>query len=118
QQKQGWIMRWEWKAGLLAAVMPLCASAQDQQPWFNPNLPTEQRVDALVAQMTLPEKASQMVNQSRAIPRLGIPAYTRRSEALHGGARNGYATVFPEPIGLGATFDPAMLKEMAIAICT
>ena len=60
-------------AGLVAAclTLPLCAAAQDQQPWFNPDLPTESRVNALIAQMTLTEKASQMVNQARAIPRLG-----------------------------------------------
>jgi beta-glucosidase len=110
----------QWKAVLLALALtvPLKASAQNQQPWFNPNLPTEQRVNALIAQMTLPEKASQMVNQARAIPRLGIPAYNWWSEALHGVARNGYATVFPEPIGLAATFDPALVKEMAVAIGT
>jgi beta-glucosidase len=108
-----------WKAGLLALglAIPLQASAQDQ-PWFNPNLPANDRVNALVAQMTLTEKASQMVNQARAIPRLGVPAYNWWSEALHGVARNGYATVFPEPIGLGATFDPALVKEMGIAIGT
>src|SRR5207244_639751 len=89
------------KIGLLAMALALPAGAQEvsPQPWFNPALPTEQRVNALIAQMTLTEKASQMVNQARAIPRLGIPAYNWWSEALHGVARNGNATVFPEPIG-------------------
>jgi beta-glucosidase len=111
-------MRKGWKAGLVVAIAaaPLCVSAQEQQPWFNPNLPTQRRVDALIAQMSLSEKASQMVNQARAIPRLGIPAYNWWSEALHGVARNGTATVFPEPIGLAATFDPVLVKEMGIAI--
>src|SRR6516225_9042891 len=103
----------------VALVMPPAASAQNiNQPWFNPDLPTDQRVDALIGQMTLAEKASQMVNQARAIPRLGIPAYNWWSEALHGVARNGTATVFPEPIGLAATFDPALVKEMGVAIGT
>jgi beta-glucosidase len=109
------------KAAILTLVLaaPLVASAQDTaRPWFNPDLPTDQRVDALIAQMTLSEKASQMVNQARAIPRLGIPAYNWWSEALHGVARNGYATVFPEPVGLAATFDPALVKDMGIAIGT
>ncbi|HSS14620.1 MAG TPA: glycoside hydrolase family 3 N-terminal domain-containing protein, partial [Rhizomicrobium sp.] len=75
-------------------------------------------MNALIAQMTLSEKASQMVNQARAIPRLGIPAYNWWSEALHGVARNGYATVFPEPVGLAATFDPALVKQMGVAIGT
>lgn len=103
---------------ILALAAPLAASAQNAQPWFNPDLPTDQRVDALIAQMTLTEKASQMVNQARAIPRLGIPAYNWWSEALHGVARNGYATVFPEPVGLAATFDPALVKQMGVAIGT
>ncbi|HET7084311.1 MAG TPA: glycoside hydrolase family 3 C-terminal domain-containing protein [Rhizomicrobium sp.] len=117
-------MRKGWSAGLLAMVlaMPLSTSAQvqpvGQQPWFDPTLPTEQRVNALIAQMTLTEKATQMVNQARAVPRLGLPAYNWWSEALHGVARNGNATVFPEPIGLAATFDPALIKEMGIAIGT
>jgi beta-glucosidase len=59
-----------------------------------------------------------MVNQSRAIPRLGIPYYNWWSEALHGVARNGEATVFPQPIGLAATFDPARIKQMGVAIGT
>src|SRR5215469_2445252 len=109
------------KATILAVALaiPLTASAQDtNRPWFNPDLPTDQRVDALIAQMTLTEKASQMVNQARAIPRLGVPAYNWWSEALHGVARNGYATVFPEPVGLAATYDPALVKEMGVAIGT
>ena len=57
--------------------------------------------------MTLEEKASQLVNQARAIPRLGVPAYDWWSEALHGVCRDGI-TEFPEPTGLAATFDPAI----------
>jgi beta-glucosidase len=68
--------------------------------------------------MTLEEKASQLVNQARAIPRLGIPAYNWWSEALHGVARNGIATVFPEPIGLAATFNPPLIHSMATVIST
>ena len=69
------------------------------------NLPAEQRAADLVKRMTLEEKASQLVNQARAIPRLGVPAYDWWSEALHGVATGG-VTEFPEPIGLAATFDP------------
>jgi beta-glucosidase len=65
--------------------------------------------------MTLEEKATQLVNQARAIPRLHVPAYDWWSEALHGVAVNG-TTEFPEPIGLGATFDPATIHQMAVAI--
>src|ERR1700704_6625698 len=87
-------------------------------PYLNPSLPTNERVDDLVARMTLEEKASQVVNQARAIPRLQIPAYDWWSEALHGVANAGTATVFPEPIGLAATFDVPLIHDMAVAIST
>ena len=63
--------------------------------------------------MTLEEKASQMVNRTRAIPRLDVPEYNIWSEALHGVAGGGFATVFPQAIGLAATFDAPTLHEMA-----
>src|SRR6266550_4109175 len=75
-------------------------------PFRNPALPIEQRVNDLVSRMTLDEKTAQMVHTAPAIPRLGIPAYNWWSEGLHGAAREGYATVFPQAIGLAATFDP------------
>lgn len=84
----------------------------------NANLPLEQRVENLVLQMTLDEKISQMTADAAAIPRLSIPKYHWWSEALHGVARNGKATIFPQAIGLGATFDPDLVKEMADAIST
>ncbi|WP_263354012.1 glycoside hydrolase family 3 C-terminal domain-containing protein [Acidicapsa acidisoli] len=86
-------------------------------PYMNPALPIEQRVDDLIHRMTLEEKATQLVNQARAVPRLGVPAYDWWSESLHGVAVNG-TTEFPEPIGLGATFDPETIHQMAIAIST
>ena len=85
--------------------------------YLNPNLPAEQRAADLVQRMTLTEKASQLVNQARAIPRLGVPAYDWWSEALHGVAVDG-TTEFPEPIGLAATFDTKNIHEMAIDIST
>src|SRR6195256_2985269 len=87
-------------------------------PYLNPSLPTNERVDDLVARMTIEEKASQLVNQARAIPRLQVPAYDWWSEALHGVANAGTATVFPEPIGLAATFDVPLIHEMAVVIST
>ncbi|HVO59425.1 MAG TPA: glycoside hydrolase family 3 C-terminal domain-containing protein [Terriglobales bacterium] len=75
-------------------------------------------MDDLIARMTVEEKASQLVNQARAIPRLKIPAYDWWSEALHGVANAGTATVFPEPIGLAATFDVPLIHEMAVIIGT
>ena len=87
-------------------------------PYLNPLLPLNERVDDLVSRMTLEEKASQLVNQARAIPRLQVPGYDWWSEALHGVANNGTATVFPEPIGLAATFDSPLIHQMAIVIGT
>ena len=80
--------------------------------------PTDVRVNDLISRMTLEEKASQLVNQARAIPRLQVPAYDWWSEALHGVANAGIATVFPEPIGLGATFDSPLIHQMAVIIGT
>ncbi|MHB8392346.1 MAG: glycoside hydrolase family 3 C-terminal domain-containing protein [Acidobacteriaceae bacterium] len=93
------------------------APAQDvsQFPWLNTKLTAKQRAEQLVESMTLQEKASQLVNQARAIPRLKVPAYNWWSEALHGVAVNG-TTEFPEPIGLGATFDVPGIHEMATDI--
>ena len=86
--------------------------------YLNTDLPVDQRVDDLISRMTLEEKASQLVNQARAIPRLHVPGYDWWSEALHGVARAGTATVFPEPIGLAATFDIPLIHDMAIVIGT
>src|ERR1019366_9126488 len=91
--------------------------AQQGPAYLDTHLLPEQRAADLVHRMTLEEKASQLVNQARAIPRLGVPAYDWWSEALHGVAVNG-TTEFPEPIGLGATFDPAAVHEMAVVIST
>ena len=86
--------------------------------YLDPSQPINVRVDDLIKQMTLEEKAEQLVNQARAIPRLQVPAYDWWSEALHGVANAGTATVFPEPIGLAATFDDPLIHEMAIVIGT
>jgi beta-glucosidase len=86
--------------------------------YLDPSQPINARVDDLVSRMTLEEKASQLVNQARAIPRLQVPAYDWWSEALHGVANAGTATVFPEPIGLAATFDAPLIHDMAVVIGT
>ena len=86
--------------------------------YLDPSQAIDTRVNDLLSRMTLEEKASQLVNQSRAIPRLHIPEYDWRSEALHGIAGAGLATVFPEPIGIAATFDTALTHQMAVAIGT
>ena len=87
-------------------------------PFRNPALPIEERVSDLVSRMTLEEKIAQMVHTAPAIPRLGIPQYNWWSEGLHGAAREGIATVFPQAIGLAATFDPDLLKKEADVIAT
>jgi len=107
----------------LAAIVVVPALAQQAPPavpgipYLNPDLPIDQRVDDLVSHMTLEEKASQVVHLAAAIPRLKVPAYNWWTEALHGVAW-GTATVFPEPIGLSATFDTPLIHEMAVAIGT
>src|SRR5215471_21290629 len=94
------------------------AQQTSELAYMNPKLSPEQRATDLVQRMTLEEKASQLVNQARAIPRLHVPAYDWWSEALHGVARAGTATVFPEPIGLAATFDDPLIYDMAVVVGT
>jgi beta-glucosidase len=93
------------------------AVAQDSAnlPYLNPQLSPEQRATDLVRRMTLAEKASQMQNNSAAVPRLKIPAYQWWSEALHGVINEG-VTEYPEPIGLAATFDAPGIHTMAAQI--
>lgn len=91
------------------------AQAAPEYPFQNLTLPIAQRVDDLVGRMTLPEKISQMTTNAAAIPRLGIPKYYWWSECLHGNAFSGLATVFPEPIGLAATFDLSLESQVAVA---
>ena len=78
----------------------------------------KQRAKQLVAQMTLEEKVSQMLHDSPAIERLGIPAYNWWNEALHGVARAGTATVFPQAIGMAAAFDEDMMQTVGDAVST
>lgn len=84
----------------------------------NHALTLDQRVNILVSQMTLQEKISQLTNDAAALPRFKITDYDWWNEALHGVARNGKATIFPQAIGLGATFDPVLAKRVADAIST
>jgi beta-glucosidase len=99
------------------AFFTCAASAQDSSnsPYMNPKLSPEDRAADLVHRMTLEEKASQLVNQARPVPRLKIPGYDWWSEALHGVVADG-TTEFPEPVGLAATFDTPRIHEMATAI--
>lgn len=82
----------------------------------DPSLALEERVDDLVGRLTLEEKVSLMMYDSPAIERLGIPAYNWWNECLHGVARSGPATVFPQAIGMGATFDDELIHRVSTAI--
>ena len=86
--------------------------------FLDDRLTVDQRSEILVSQMTVDEKISQLTNHAVAIPRLKVPDYDWWNEALHGVARNGKATVFPQAIALGATFDPELAKQVATAIST
>jgi beta-glucosidase len=94
------------------------ATSTTNPPYLNPALPIDQRVEDLVSRMTLEEKASQLVNQARAIPRLQVTEYDYWSEGLHGVAAAGIATVFPQAIALGATWDAPLLHRVATVIGT
>ena len=78
---------------------------QDPFPFQDPSLPLQERVQDLVSRMTLEEKIAQTLYDAPAIPRLGVPAYNWWNECLHGVARAGLATVYPQAIGLAATWD-------------
>lgn len=82
------------------------------------DFPLHERVDNLVSRLTLEEKILQMQHTAPAIPRLGIPQYNWWNECLHGVARNGIATVFPQAIGMAATFNPALINREADVIST
>lgn len=88
----------------------------DAPPYLNTELSLDERVTDLVSRMTLDEKIAQMMNQAPAIERLGVPEYNWWSEGLHGVARAGLATVFPQAIGLGATWDRDLMFRVSTAI--
>jgi beta-glucosidase len=102
----------------VAALNFSAGSSQNIPLYKNPALPVEKRVDDLVARMTLEEKVSQMMNAAPAIERLDIPAYEWWNEGLHGVARAGYATVFPQAIGLAATWNTDLMHQVADVIST
>src|SRR5690348_13833076 len=93
-------------------------AATDAQTWKDPAQPTAARVRDLVSRLTLAEKASQILANPPAIPRLGIPAYSHRNECLHGVGDAGIATVFPQAIGMAATWDAPLIHEEADTIAT
>lgn len=88
------------------------SSVLAQKPYQDRSLPPEVRAEDLLGRLTLEEKASLMMNHSEAIPRLAIPQYDWWNEALHGVARNGTATVFPQAIGMAASFDDTLVYRV------
>lgn len=104
---------------LLCLLLPVSILfAQNKQPFRNSKLTVDERVADLLKQLTLEEKISLLGYNSKAIPRLGIPAYNWWNESLHGVARAGNATIFPQAIGMAASFNDALLNEVATTIST
>lgn len=97
---------------LIVAATVVCQG----QVYLDPAQPLDTRVNDLIGQLTLEEKVQQMMNATPAIPRLNIPPYDWWNESLHGVARSGVATVFPQAIGLGATFDEDLIFRISSAI--
>ncbi len=104
----------------VAALSPRAAATPEPvpapAPYLDPAVAFEARARDLVSRMTVEEKVSQLMNRAAAIPRLGVPEYEWWNECLHGVARAGVATVFPQAIGLAATFDVPLIHEMADVI--
>ena len=101
---------------LLPLIFSLCAAAsagaQELLPYQDPNNPAEIRALDLLERLSLEQKVTLMQNESDAIPEFGIQTYNWWNEALHGAARSGLATVFPQAIGMAASFDPELLKKV------
>jgi beta-glucosidase len=97
-------------------VLSAVAENASPFPFQDPDLPIEERIADLVGRLTMEEKAAQMLHEAPAIPRLGISAYNWWNECLHGVARAGIATVFPQAIGLAAMWDDRRLHQIAAAI--
>jgi beta-glucosidase len=102
-----------------ASFLPACAQTPAAAlGYLNPQLSPEARAHDLVSRLTLEEKVSQMGSAAAAIPRLHVPAYNYWNEALHGVARAGYATMFPQAIGMAATWDAPLLHSIGDVIST
>jgi beta-glucosidase len=110
---------------LIALLFSTCSSGPGPEkvenieydyPWYNPEISFEERLQLLISAMTIEEKISQLTYDAAPIERLGIPEYNWWSEALHGVARSGRATVFPQPIGMGATFDRDLIYRVFSAV--
>ena len=105
--------------GCIMLILPTAKAQQSEYQFMNPSLSFDQRVNDLVARLSLREKVKLMQNNDGGgVPRLGIPAYNWWNESLHGVARDGVATVFPQAIGMAATWNPALIQREADVIST
>ena len=93
-------------------VMAATSSPAQDEPYKNPDLSPQERADDLLKRLTLKEKISLMQNQSPGVERLGIKPYNWWSEALHGVARNGLATVYPITMGMASVFDDKLIEDV------
>lgn len=111
-------MKNRWSSLGVFLLLGLCLSTLFSEgfPFQNPEKPIDARIDDLIRRLSLEEKAALMLYNSPAIDRLGIPAYNWWNESLHGLARAGRATVFPQAIGLAASFDENLMLRVATAI--
>ncbi len=111
------VFRMKFHVLAILVLTPIALCGQTKPPaYLDSSLPAATRAHDVVSRMTLDEKAAQLEDWATAIPRLGIPDYQTWSEALHGVANSGYATVFPQAIGMAATWDPAMVQQMGSII--
>ena len=102
--------------GVLCAAPASSVDAGDLMLWRDARASPEARADDLLSRLTVQEKVAQLMNHAPAIPQLGVPAYDYWSEGLHGLARNGAATVFPQAIGLAATWDTQLLQAVGTTV--
>lgn len=104
---------------MIALALGVSAGMMAQTlPYQNPNLSAKERAEDLCSRLTLEEKAQLMLDESPAIPRMGIKKFFWWSEALHGAANMGNVTVFPEPVGMAASFNPDLLYKVFDAVST
>ena len=101
-----------WLSAIFVLLLASVSGRAQEPAYLNPSLSPQERAHDLVGRMTLDEKAAQLEDYATAIPRLGVPDYQTWNEALHGVARAGYVTVFPQAIGMAATWDPAAIHTM------